>query len=85
MDTIANPRGTALKKTMYEFLKEKYKKNEDVIDRVSHHLVTENDIKNFVQLIADVYEEGYVRAVKQHKESLEKLGLTVKIVSDQEK
>lgn len=68
------------KKTMYEFLKERYGKNEMILDRISHALVTDNDLHQFMTLITDVCEMGYLRAINDHKEQLNKLGISVKIV-----
>lgn len=84
MEYAANPRGWQLKKTMYEFLKERYPKNEDIIERMGHHLITEKDAKAFMQLMMDVYEVGYMTAVDQHREELAKLGVKVNVVKPKE-
>jgi hypothetical protein len=81
-EAMQNPRGWTLRKTLYEFLKARYQKNEEILDRISLHLVTEKDNKQFFQLITDVYEMGFLQAVEQQKSQLEKLGLKVNITSD---
>lgn len=78
---MSNPRAHMLKKTMFEILKDRYPKHEQIIDRVSHSLATEKDIKEFVSMMVDIYEVGFVRAVDEHKEKLAKLGFDVKITS----
>lgn len=80
MDVMNNPRGFTVKKTLFEFLKDRYAVNEDIIDRISYHLVTEDDAKSFIKLMVDTYEIGYATAVEQHREQLAKIGLKVKIV-----
>ncbi len=77
---LANPKGIAVKKMMYEFLKERYGKNDQIIERLTTALQTEADIQAFVKLVMDVYETGYMRAVEDHREQLQKIGLQVKIV-----
>jgi hypothetical protein len=78
---MSNPRGHMLKKTMFEILKERYPKHEQIIDRVSHSLATDKDIKDFVSMMVEIYEVGFVRAVDEHREKLSKLGFEVKITS----
>jgi len=80
MDYLMNPRGHMIKKAMFEVLKERYSQNESIIERVSAHLVTEDDVKSFYKLITDVYEKAYFKAVQDHREQLEKAGLAAKIV-----
>ena len=81
IDYFNNPRSHVLKKTMYDILRDRYGKNEQIIDRLGANLVTENDIKSFMVLIGDIYEIAYLKAVEDHKSQLEKLGLSAKIVA----
>lgn len=78
---FSNIRGHQIKKTMYEVLKERYSRNEPIIDRLAVSLQTEEDIKQFYKLITDVYELSYMKAVDDHKEQLKKAGYEAKIVS----
>jgi len=68
-----------IKKTMFELMQERYSKNEQIIERVGASLTTEKDIKDFLELITDLYEMAYLRAVKDQREQLEKLGLVANI------
>ena len=65
---------------MFEVLKERYAQNENIIERVGAHLVTEDDVKSFYKLITDVYEKAYLKAVQDHREQLEKAGFAARIV-----
>mgnify|MGYP003339466548 CR=1 FL=1 len=80
MDYFSNPKSHYLKKIMFDILQERYAKNEDIIDRLSVTLLTENDLNAFVKLITDTYELGYMKSVNDHKAELEKIGLTAKVV-----
>jgi hypothetical protein len=64
---------------MFEVLKERYSKNEDVIERIANALQTSKDIDNFGKLIADIYEMGFLRAVDSYKTELAKLGYNVTV------
>lgn len=69
-----------IKKVLFDVLQEKYNNNEQIIERVNVSLLTDMDMHQFVKLINDVYCCGYSKAVNDHKEQLEKLGLKSRIV-----
>lgn len=79
MDYMMNPRGHQLKKVMFEFLKERYAANEQIVERVGSSLQTESDMKSFLKMITDIYEIAYMKAVNDHREQLQKLGIVAKI------
>ena len=81
LDYMANPRGQALKKTMFEVLKERYQQNEQIIDRIGVSLTTESDVSGFMKLVSDIYEIAYLKSVNDHKEQLQKMGITSKVVA----
>lgn len=81
LNFLSNPRTHHIKKSMFEILKEKYPKHEVLLERVGCSLQTDKDVKDFFALIIDVYEVGFMKAVDEHKEQLQKLGLGVKITS----
>lgn len=80
IDYFSNARGHYIKKTMFDVLQEKYSQNEPIIDRLGVTLLTENDLKSFMKLVADIYETAYLKAVNDHKEQLQKAGLVARIV-----
>lgn len=67
---------------MFELIKEKYYKNEQIIDRLGTMLANESDMKSFFTLVTDVYETAYMKSVQDHKEQLTQLGLTATIVAE---
>lgn len=80
---IQNPKGLALKKFMATILESKYYQYEDLINRASFYLVTDNDLKSFAKMVTDIYELGYMKAVSDYKEQLTKLGINVNIVKNE--
>lgn len=76
---FANAQTNHIKRTMFELLQEKYQSNEQIIERVAVSLATEKDIADFLKFTVDLYESAYMRAVKDHREQLEKVGLVANI------
>ena len=52
---INNPRGMALKKFMFDLLKEKYGQHDDLLDRIASFLVTEKDLIAYSKMVSDKY------------------------------
>lgn len=76
-----NPRVFTLKKWIMDILKDKYAPHDDIIERIaSTSLVTDKDLQAFGQLILQVYECAYVKAVGDYKKEAEKFGLKINIV-----
>ena len=74
-----NPYPTGIKKVFFELLKENYTRYENSIDDVSELASNEKRYKTLAELFLAVYEAGYVRSVKEHKQVLEKLGVKATI------
>mgnify|MGYP006274886985 CR=1 FL=1 len=79
MDYMVNPRGHQLKRVMFEFLKERFAANEQIVERLGSSLMTENDMKDFLKMVTDVYEIAYLKAVNDHREQLQKLGIVARV------
>lgn len=77
---LANPKSYAIRKMMFEFLKERYGRHDQIVERLSSSLTTEGDVQAFMKLIIDVYEKGYMQSVDDHREQLAKVGLKVTVV-----
>jgi hypothetical protein len=82
---MANPRGFTLKKWFYDLLGLDSAAHDAIIDRVAAALTTDKDLEDFGKLISQVYERGYKKAVNDHKEQMEKLGLKVHLTSEPKK
>lgn len=77
---FSNPNSIHIKKYLYEILKDKYVENEKFIDRMTNHLILQEDAQDFVKLAQNIFEKGYIMAVEQHKEALAKVGMNVRVV-----
>lgn len=85
MDFLQNQRNHYIKKNIFEVLKERFSRNENILDRILYYMATEQDVKDLNQLIADIYEVAYIKCVEEHKKKFEDLGYSVKIVADHSK
>jgi len=75
-----NPYGQAAKKYVYELLGDTYKKEHDhIMERLCHFIHTEQDIREFADLLGALHSAGYVRAVNDNRDKLRELGYEVKI------
>lgn len=78
-----NPQAVAIKRYLFEMLKDRYRKNERYVDRLALGTVTREDYESLGSLLADVYESGFMRAVEQYKEGIARLGLRVEVVPEE--
>lgn len=85
MQFMSNPKSHHIKKSMFELLKERYIKHEDIVERISVSLLTDKDMMAFLQLSLELYEIGYLRSVEDHRAELEKMGIKVSIVGSDQK
>jgi hypothetical protein len=82
MKYMANPKAYTIKKWLSELLKEKYPPHDNIAERVSTAIVTDKDLDDFGKLITTIFEVAYLKAVYDHKEQLDKLGVKVEIVPE---
>lgn len=78
-DMLQNPKAMALKRFMAEILGQKYLDYEELLHRSTFYLVTDKDMASFGKMVSDVYELGYMKAVADYKDQLQKLGVKVNI------
>lgn len=81
MNFLSNPKSHYIKKSMFEILQDRYSKHEQLLERIAHSLATEKELRDFLALAVDIYEIGFMKAVEDQKEQLQKLGLGVRITS----
>jgi hypothetical protein len=70
----------AIQKFMLDMLKDKYPNHRQVLDRICHYLVTEQDAKEFGALVAEIYQLGFVKATKDYTKKLADQGFKLEIV-----
>lgn len=80
---LQNPQSIAIKKYLFEILKERYAKNEKFIDRLASNITTKEDYGDLGSFITDIYEIGFLKAVAEYKEQFEKIGMKVNIVAEE--
>lgn len=80
IEQFINPQGTALKRYLYEILKDKYPKHHDIVERIASNLQTEKDLQNFGALVVELFEMAYAKAVEDYKAELGRMGYKVDIV-----
>lgn len=78
-----NPQALAIKRYLFELLKERYSRNERFIDRLSSQIMTKEDYENLGIFITDVFETGFLKAMNEYKEQFEKMGMRVNIVAEE--
>jgi len=76
----SNPKAFTIRKWLLELMESRYTPFENLVERVGASLVTDQDLKEFGQLVASIYECGYLRAMNQCKNQLDELGIKVKVV-----
>lgn len=76
-----NPLIYGVKKHLYDLLQHRYPKNEAVIEKLAAQVLTEQQYEEIGNLIAAIYEAGYLKAVDDHKDQLEQMGFKANVVS----
>jgi hypothetical protein len=76
---MLSPHQRAIHQYAAELLQGKYEGNQNILSRVSHYIVTEQDVKEFAKLLLELYQAGFMRASEQYRTSLEKMGYAVTI------
>lgn len=67
---------------MGELLKEHYPNHHNLIERICHYLVTEQDGKQFGALIAEVYQLGFQKATREYTKKLAEQGFKMEIIPE---
>jgi hypothetical protein len=78
-----NLHSSAIKKYLFELLGHKYARNEKFIDRLASTVATKEDYESLGNLVVDIFETGFLKAVDGYKDELAKMGLRVNVVADE--
>ena len=71
---------TAIKQYVHKAVVDKYTNDiDDVLSRVATSLVTQKDAENFLRLLNELYNAGYIRAMDAAKASLAEHGMTMEL------
>lgn len=74
-----NPLKSAIHKYMADLLKDKYPYHYQILERISHNLITEQDVREFGKLISELYQLGYMKATKDYTEKLAEQGINLEV------
>lgn len=74
-----HPQQIALHKYLVSILEERSNNHRNVISRISHFIVTDQDVREFVAMIGDVYEKSYLKALQDYHKQLEAAGIKVSV------
>lgn len=80
MSYLSNPKANYVQKSMFQILQDRYTKHQDIVERVGVSLLTDKDVQAFLQMAIEIYEIGYLKAVGDYKEQLEKMGIKATVV-----
>lgn len=64
---------------MFDLLQERYQGHQNIIARLSHYLVTDQDLREFSIMLGDIYEKAYTKALNDYQIQLEANGIKVAI------
>ena|SRR3990172_8076565 len=81
---IKNPKAYTIRRWLNQLLKEHYPPHDQITERVASALVTDKDVEDFGKLLGTTYQCGYSKAFNDYKKHAEKLGITLKLSTDQE-
>lgn len=76
---MMNPKAFMIKKWLAPILNERFAHNQSILERLSTVLATDQDVKDFGNLVTDIYDAAYRKAVEDYRKQLEELGLKVTI------
>ena len=81
LQSMGSINAMAVRKYLSEILKDRYVKNQDIVERIVSVVITQRDLQEFGRLIADIYEVGFLKAVDDYRHVLGDMGREVKITS----
>ena len=77
---MQNPRVMMLKKFMTQVLPGKLTVYDDILTRVASSLITDNDFRIFAEMINEILQLGYVKAIEDYREQLQKFNIDINLL-----
>lgn len=74
---LNNPRMPIVKNFIHGFIGDKTNNHNEIIERISHSLISENDIKAFAGLVNEIYQESYKKFAEHYNDALQKSGYKI--------
>ncbi len=78
---LSNPYRLAIQKYLFQILESRYNKYHDLMQRITHNIVTMKDATDFGQMLVEIYEVAYLKAVDDYRKTVESHGFKIDIKS----
>ena len=79
---LSNPFRVVLMKYANDLLGDRYPLYHDLLTRLTVQIVTQKDASDFSQMMIDLFEKGFLKAVNDCKKATEAQGIKLKIVAE---
>lgn len=76
---LSNPYRLAIQKYLVQILGGRYTKYHDLMQRMTHNIVTTKDATDFGQMMVEIYEVAYMKAVEDYRGAVEAHGFKIDI------
>jgi hypothetical protein len=77
---LSNPYRLAIQKYLFQILGNRYTKYHDLVQRMTHNVVTTKDATDYGQMLVEIYEVAYLKAVEDYRKNVEAHGFKIDIV-----
>lgn len=72
-----------IKRHMYDLLKDRWPQNEEFVELLISCVRTSKDVDGLGRFVADLYELGYLKCLKDHDAELKRLGIRAEVKPEQ--
>lgn len=82
---LANPYRLAIQKYLHQILGDRYNKYHDLMQRMTHNVVTVKDATDYGKMLVEIYEVAYLKAVEDYRKTVESHGFKIGIIPSSSK
>jgi regulator of replication initiation timing len=79
LNLVGNQKLQVLNQFFEKLVPSRLGEHQEIIQRISAQLTTEKDLKQFADLINDVYQNGYTKCFEHYREKLKHSGVEVRV------
>lgn len=77
---LSNPYSLAIQKYLHQILGNRYAKYHELMQRMTHNVVTTKDATDYGQMLVEIYEVAYMKAVEDYRKTVEAHGFKIGII-----